>query len=135
MSRFASIQSVSFGQTSLGLPLSVRIARTAQTVPAAGDNDAFTTSIQLGTSSVVAEVRVRDVAVAEDLVLGQKATLSLRSNPTESGQAGRDITLAGAVLIAIEIAYEQASMAAATLRFIAEADQGATDPFDAENAA
>ncbi len=133
MDRYACIESVTFGQTALPLPISVRVGRRANPIPAAGQNESFTTSIQTETPSITAEVRIRGTAVAEALSLGRKDTLSFTIAPGRSGQDGREITLTGAVLVAIELSYEQASMAAATLRFVAETDSGISDPFYAED--
>ena len=134
MDRYTRIQSVTFGQTALPLPLSVRLRRHCEAAPAGGDADLFATSVQLNRPSLVAEVRVRGTNVAEALTLGQKDTLSVTVAPARSGQAGRTITLAGAVLASMELIYEQASMAMARLRFVAESADGATDPFSAEDA-
>ena len=133
MARYGRIESATFGQTALPLPLSVRIERRAEAIPAAGQNDVFATSIQLGTPSIRAEVRIRGTAVAEGLSLGQRDTLSFVIAPSQSGQDGRKVTLTGAVLMAVELAYDQSSMAVATLRFVAEAASGTTDPFSAKD--
>ncbi len=49
------------------------------------------------------------------------------------GAAPRRIVLTGAVLTAVELTYEQSSMATATLRFVAEATDGQQEPFLAED--
>jgi len=133
MARYGRIQSVCFGQTALPLPLSVRVERRAGTVTAAGQSDTFATSIQTEPAAIMAEVCIRGTAVAESLSLGERNTLSFVVAPSQSGQDGRSITLTGAILVAIELAYDQTSMAAATLRFVAEAANGTTDPFLAED--
>jgi len=133
MPRYTSVQSVSFGAVTLSLPLSVRVTRKVAPAPAAGDDDAFTTSVQTSAATVLIEVRTRDVAAAAALAPGEQAALTLTSGPTESGQAGRVVTLGGAVLTVIELNYDQSAMAVATLHFVAEADDGDTDPFTAED--
>ena len=132
MARYVHIASATFDEVPLPLPLSVRLSHRAEPTPAAGDNDAFATSIQLGVPVIVAEVRIRGTATAEGFSLGQQGTLSFTIAPGQSGSAPRTITLAGAVLVAVELAYEQASMATATLKFVAEAENGTTNPFSAE---
>lgn len=132
MERYQRITSVTFGALALPLPLSVRLSRKAEPQAARGDNDLFATSVQLAAPQMVAEVRIRGTAAAESLSLGQRGTLAITVAPAEAGKASRTITLAGAVLTAVELAYEQASMAAATLRFTAEAAAGNTDPFSTE---
>ena len=134
MERYQRITSVAFDQTALPLPLSVRLSRRAEPQPAAGDSDGFATSVQLGCPLIVAEVRIRGTAAAEGLSLGARGTLALTIAPTGGGQPSRTVTLIGAILTAIELSYEQTSMASATLRFVAEADDGDTDPFSAEEA-
>ncbi len=133
MARYTSVQSVSFGAATLSLPLSVRVTRKVTPAPAAGDDDAFVTSVQTTAATILVEVRTRDVAAADALSPGEQAALALTSGPTESSQAGRVVTLAGAVLTAIELNYDQSAMAIATLHFIAEAADGNTDPFTAED--
>ncbi len=133
MDRYLHIQSLKFGLESLPLPLLVRLSRSVQAAPAGGDNDAFITSVQLDQTTVSAEIRIRGTAVAESLSLGQQGDLTFAVAPTCSGQSARSVTLAGAVLVGVDIGYEQGSMAVATLRFIAEAADGNTDPFSAED--
>jgi hypothetical protein len=134
MERHLGISSVSFGQTALPLPLSLRVSRQAQVAPAGGDADVYATSVQLARPTIAAEARIRDTAAAEGLSLGQKADLSFTIASTQGNSPGRRVTLNGAVLVAIELAYEQSSPATATLRFVAEAQDGQTDPFAAEEA-
>lgn len=133
MDRYVRIESATFGQTELPLPVSVRLSRHAEAKTSGGDNDLFVTSVQLAQPVIAAEVRIRGTAAAEGLSLGTKETLSFTVGPTRHGQAARTITLSGAVLQAVELTYEQAAIAVATLRFVAEADTGTTDPFSAED--
>jgi len=134
MSRYRHVQSVTFGETLLPLPMSVRLSRRAETAPAAGDDEAFATSVQLRPATIAAEVRIRGTAVAEMLELGQQETLSLTVTPTQDGASSRTVTIAGAVLSDVELEYDQASMATARLRFVAEASDGNTNPYTAEDA-
>ena len=134
MSRYTRIDSVTFGQTSLSMPISVRLIRRAAPSPLAGDGEAFVTSIQLDCPVIVAEVRTRDTAEAEGFSLGQQGTLTFTVKPTDSGSGGRTITLTGAILQAIEHIYEQTSVAEAILKFVAEAAEPTTDPFSAGEA-
>jgi hypothetical protein len=134
MERYLGISSVAFGQTPLPLPLSVRVTRQVQLEPAAGDADLYATSVQLTRPTIAAEVRIRDTAAPEGMSLGQKADLSFTIAPAQSGAPGRRVTLSGAVLVAVELAYEQSSLATATLRFVCESQDGQTDPFAAEEA-
>lgn len=129
--RYQRITAVTFGALELPLPMSVRLYRSAEPQLARGDGDLFATSVQLSSPQITAEVRIRGTAVAETLSLGQCGSLTFTVAPAQSGQASRTVTLGGAVLTAVELAYEQTAMAAATLRFAAEATDGA-DPFHAE---
>ena len=133
MGRYVRIQSVTFGQTELLLPLSVRLSRHSEASPARSDNDLFATSIEIVQPALVAEVRIRDTAVAEDLSLGQQGDLSFTVCSTTSGGSSRVVELSDAVLVSVELAYEQSAMATALLRFVAESDDGAQEPFSAEN--
>jgi len=133
MARYTSIQSVGFGAVSLSLPLSVRITRKVEPVAGAGDNDVFAISVQITPVTILTEVRTRDMAAADSLSPGEQGTLTLTSGPTENDQAGRVIALTGAVLTAVELDYDQSAMAMATLRFVAEATAGDSDPFSAED--
>ncbi len=132
MGRYSRIESVTFGQTSLPLPLSVRLSRRTEAMPSASNNDIFVTSVQVDPVMVAAEVRFRDTSAAEGLSLGQQGDLSFTTGPTQSGQAPREITLAGAVLVAVDLMYEQGAVATATAKFVAEADSGSADPFSSE---
>jgi len=132
MDRYVRIQSATFDQTELPLPISVRLSRRSEIEVAGGDNDSFITSVQLGQPIIAADVRIRGTSAAEGLSLGDKGTLSFTVGPARHGQPPKTIHLDGAVLQAVELTYEQAAMAVATLRFIAEASAGTTDPFSAE---
>ena len=134
MGRHMRIANVTFGQTALPLPVSARLSRCTTPRAYLSDGDVFTTSVEISPPSLTAEVRIRDTATAEDLSLGQQGDLTLTVLPTGSGGSSREITLSGAVLIAVELTYEQSSMATALLRFAAESDDGQQDPFSAEDA-
>jgi hypothetical protein len=131
MSRYVGIEELTFGGAALPLPLSLHLSRQVAALPAGGDNDFFATSVQLSRPTLMAEARIRDTAAAEGLSLGRREDLSFTVAASD-GQQRRRITLAGAVLIAVELHYEQAAVAAATLRFLAEADDGGDDPFAGE---
>lgn len=133
MSRYMRIRSVLFDSTEIPLPLSVRLSRRADNDIAGGDNDAFITSVQVNHPLIVADVRTRGTAAAEELTLGESGTLTLIVEPASGDQSARAITLTGAVLTAVEITYEQATMAVANLRFVAEAGSGLSSPFSAED--
>lgn len=134
MSRYARVQAVTFGQTALPLPMSVRVTRQAETSALAGDSDAFATSIQLGAPAIVVELRIRGTATAEALSPGQQGALCFTVMPAGGSGAARSVTVAGAVLHSVELAYDQSAMAVATLRFVAEAAGANSDPFSAEDA-
>ena len=131
MARYSRILSADFGQTALPLPVSLRLARRAEALPAAGQDAAFPTSVQTATRMVTAELRMRAVAVAESLLVGDRRTLTVRIGAADGG-AGRTVRMDGAVLTAVEIAYDQTAPAVATLRFTAEAPDGTAEPFAAE---
>lgn len=133
MERYTHVDSVLFGETSLPLPVSVRLSRRSQPASLAADSDRFLTSVQVGPVEHVVELRFRGTAVAETLSPGQQATLCFVIRPTRGGQKPRQITLSGAVLVGVEIHYEQSNAAAATLQFAAEASAGDVDPFSAED--
>ncbi|HPK71953.1 MAG TPA: hypothetical protein PLN93_08430 [Vicinamibacterales bacterium] len=80
------------------------------------------------------QAMMRGTAAAEALSPGQIGTLTFVVGPAAAGQAPRRVTLAGAVLTGADVAYEQAGFAEATLRFVAEAADGLTDPHAAEDA-
>ena len=134
MDRYMRVQSLTFGSTDLPLPLSVRVSRQCEALSAGGDNDLFATSVQLGRPALVADVRIRGTAAAEAISLGEKETLSFTVAPASDEQASRTVTLTGAVLVSVELIYEQSAMAVARLRFVAEASSPAGDPFSAEDA-
>ena len=134
MQRYRGIESVRFGGAALPLPVSASLSRQAAPLPAGGDGDAYTTDVRLGRPTLTATVRLRGTAAAEALELGQAAALSITVAPAASGQAGRTLSLAGAVLAGIDLRYTQAGMAEAELRFVAEAVAGTVDPFSAEDA-
>ncbi len=133
MNRYSHVSSVTFGQTALPLPLSVRVGRSINASPADSDEGVFATSVQTGPAAITVEIRFRGTAVAESLSLGEQGDISFTVSPTASGQSGRNITISGAVLTASDISYAQDTMAVATLRFTAEADDANTDPFTAED--
>ncbi len=132
MERYGAISGATFGQTDLSGPISVRLVRQAKPAPMGGDSDAFTTSVQLDRPVISVEVRIRDTAVADGLSLGQAGVLSIEIAATRSGQAGRSISITNAVLTGIEFQYEQSAPAVAKLTFTAEATDGDTDPFTAQ---
>lgn len=132
MERYGDIAGATFDQTVLSGPVSVRILRQAKPAPMSGDNDAFSTSIQLSGPVINIEVRIRDTAVADGLSLGQAGILAIEITATRSGQNGRSISITDAVLTAIEFQYEQSAPAVAKLTFTAEANEGNTDPFVAQ---
>ena len=134
MGRYTRIESVTFGQTSLPLPLTVKISRKTDAKAATGDDESFATSVQISQAVLIAEVRIRGTATAEDLSLAAQGNLSFTVKPAQSQGSSRTITLSGAVLTAVELSYEQSAMATALLRFVAEAGDGNQDPFSAEDA-
>jgi len=135
MARYGAISSISFAQTSLSLPMSVRLFRQASALPAAGDSGPFATSVQLHKHTIGVEVRTRDTAAAEGLSVGQAGVLSIELAGAEAGQASRTVTIDQAVLTGIDLRYEQITPATVKLTFLAEASDANTDPFSAEEAA
>ncbi len=131
MGRYTRIISATFGQTALPLPVSIRLSRHAGALATGADSDSFATSIQLDRPILTAEVRIRDIAAAEALTLGDIATLSFTIASAE-GQQARIVSLVGSVLTDVRLSYEQSGMATAELKFAAEAQSGAIDPFAAE---
>ncbi len=131
--RYTRIANLSFDGVILPLPLSVHLSRRAEPTPTGSDSDAFCTNVQTERVTTVAEVRFRGIAAAEGFALGRIGTLCFQNDSTESGQSGRDVNLSGAVLTAVELFYEQGSLATAVMRFTAQADDGSTDPFTAED--
>jgi len=134
MERYGDITSATFDQTALTGPVSVRILRQAKPAPMGSDNDTFSTSIQLSMPVINIEVRIRDTAVADGLSLGQAGVLAIEIAATRDGQNGRSISITDVVLIGIEFQYEQSTPAVAKLTFTAQANQGNTDPFVAQEA-
>ena len=131
MNRYSGIETLAFGTVALPLPLSVHISRQIAALPASGDAELFATSVQTGRPTLLAEAKIRDISAAEGLELASKADLSFVVACCD-GSGKRRITLAGAVLVAVELGYEQSSMATATLRFLAEACDGLIEPFAGE---
>ena len=134
MQRYRGIESVSFGDIALPLPVSVDLSRRAGALPAGGDGDTYDTDVRLARPLLAATVRLRGTAAAEARTLGEFGTLTFTVAPAASDQAGRTISLAGAVLSGVDLHYSQAGMAEAELRFVVEAAQGTVDPFQAEDA-
>lgn len=134
MDRYTRIVSVSFDASDLALPLSVKLLRRADPHVAGSDSDAYPTSVELSPPSITAEVRIRGTASAEALSLGSRGDLVFTVAAASSGTSDRSITITGAVLIAVEMSYEQSSMATAVLLFVAEADDGSQNPYSAEDA-
>lgn len=132
MNRYKNIANVSFDGRELLLPLSVKVSRQSTPLPACSDSDIFPTSIQLGLPVVAVELRLRGIAGAEGLALGEAGTLAFTIGPAAGSQAGRSISIEQAVLHAIEVDYQQAALAVAVLRFAAASD-GRQDPFSAED--
>jgi hypothetical protein len=133
VNRYVCIKDLTFDGVALPLPLSLRLSRQGQALPAGGDGDLFATSVQLARPALAVEVRIRDSSAAEALALGQRGTLAF-TVAAASGQGARQITVSGAVLTGVELAYEQIAPAVATLRFVAEADNGLIEPLTAEEA-
>jgi len=132
--RYLSIKTAAFAGIDLPLPVSLRLGRTAQPQPASADSDIYVTSVELDSHRLTAELSIRDTSIAEALTLGQAGQLTCTIAPASSSLADRAVTLSGAVLVSIELSYQQSAMATATLRFVAEAADGAQDPFSAEEA-
>ena len=134
MSHYTTIQAATFDEVPLASVLMVRIVRRAATSASAGDSDAFVTSVQPAPVQIEAELRTRDLAMAEALAIGTQGVLAFTTASAQPSLPGREIALAGAVLSAVELTYEQTAMGVATLRFIAEAADGSTDPFAGQEA-
>jgi hypothetical protein len=132
MSQYTTIQSAAFAGTALTSVLLVRIVRRAATNAQSGDADAFATSVQPAPVQLEAELRTRDIAAAEAFAIGTQGTLSFETASAQAGQAGREVTLDGAMLTATELTYEQSAIGIATLRFVVEAADGVVDPFTAQ---
>lgn len=133
MERYTNIKSAMFGDRPLDLPMSVRLFRKAQEV-AAGSSQAMPTMVQLGQVVVGAEVKLRGMACGEALALGAQETLSLVMGSSQAAGRDRTITMAGAVLTAVELDYSQSAPACCTLRFLAQASQDNLDPLVAKEA-
>ena len=129
MSRFTRIEEVRFGGRVISLPLSVRLGRRSEAIPGMGDGDLLPSAIQIGSVTILVEVRVRDCQAAEELSLGDQGQLRLVMRSSD-GQRCRQITLACAVLTASEIQYEQHAPASALLKFAA-CNYG-NEPYEAE---
>jgi hypothetical protein len=133
MDRYGRISYATFGATTLPLVLWAKVTQRAEPDIGAGDGDKFATSVQLGPPLLSAEVRIRGTAAAEALALGSQADLTLSILPAARGGTARTITLAGAVLTAVELQYEQSAMATANLKFVAQSSDGQGNPFGAED--
>ncbi|MBI5723190.1 MAG: hypothetical protein HZA50_04470 [Planctomycetes bacterium] len=131
--RYSRILSATFNGGDLPLPLAVQIARKSAELPAGGDADAFSTSVQIERPVLQATVRIRGTATAEQLALGQSGSLVIRIASADGHVPDRTITIDQAVLTDISIDYQQTSPAAASLRFVAQSSDGQTDPFGAED--
>ena len=131
MSRYTQILSADFGNTRLSLPMSLRLSRSAQPQPAAGDGQRFIASIEIARPIVLVELRLRGIASAEALTLGQTDRLAVTLGPAAKDMPNRIVSLQRAVLVAIELDYQQTTAATALLQFAAEATDD-TDPFSAQ---
>ncbi len=131
MNRWDSIRQVSFAGGSLGLVTAVRVLRSAEVRPAGGDGDAFDTSVQLDRPAITVELATRSTDAAEALALGDAGELALTLEPARQGQPAREVRLAGAVLVGLELVYHQTVPAEAHLRFRIEAAGPGQDPFSA----
>ncbi len=132
MGRYLQIISAQFAQAPLPLPVSARVVRRVEVHPAAGC-DSYVTSVQTSAGAVEIHLRIRDTAAAENLTPGQDGELKLTVAATDAGRAAREITVSAAVLTAVELSYRQTDPAEATLRFLAQADDGGQSPFAAED--
>ena len=129
-----TIESAAFGQTELSSPISIRIARRAEPLIKFGDDEMFSRSVQLDERTIQVELRLRNTTIAENLSLGQADVLSIHLSACGINQTDRNITITDAVLIGMEMEYAQATNPVAKLTFLAEAQDGNTDPFFAEDA-
>lgn len=130
MSRYRAIADVVFAGAPLGLASSLRIRRRREPLPSCGDAQAFPSSIQVGPSTILVDLHLRDLPAAESLELGQVGELSFQVISCQD-DSRRTVCLAGAVLVGIETLYQQDSPATAVLSFAAESPEGLTDPFTA----
>lgn len=119
MPRTQSITHVSFDGDGLGRVLSVRFARSADADSGRGNGR---TALPPERPTLTIEVRTRDVQQAEALALGRRGDLVFTVGPTEAGQEDRQVTLADAMFVVLDVQYEQAAPAVAVLRFEAECD-------------
>jgi len=133
MDRYMRILSASFDGSALPGPMEARLTRRAEPLPAAGDADSFASSVQLHAPRTIVEVRIRGTKAAEGFAIGAAGELSFTVAAANNQAAGRRITIARAILAAVELAYEQTAPATARLRFVAESLDGETDPFLAED--
>jgi hypothetical protein len=130
VSRYRAIAEVIFAGLPLGLASSLRIRRRREPLPACGDDQAFTSSLQVGPSTILVDLHIRDLPAAEALELGQAGELSFQVLSCQD-DSRRSVRLAGAVLVGIETLYQQDAPATAVLSFAAESADGLTDPFTA----
>ncbi len=132
MPRYFRITSAQFGPSLLGLPISARLVRRLEVHPA-GAGGIYVTSVQTSNAMLEVHLIIRDISAAENLTPGQDGDLMLTVAPAAAGQASRELTVSRAVLIAVELSYQQSHLAEATLKFLAEADTGEDSPFAAED--
>jgi hypothetical protein len=133
MTRHLAVESVTFGQVELAGPRSVRLSRLATPASAVSDHHRLPTSVELTSQSLVVEVVVRDIAAAETLPLGQQDPLTIVLPGDRQDGPSRQIQVDGAVLTAVELSYGQAAAAEATLRFVAQPEDGNIEPLSAED--
>lgn len=132
MERTTRIHSVRFGSQALGLTMWARFSRKVQPQPVAGDADAFARGAQFGPATLVAEIKIRDVAAAESLSPGLVAALCVQVSDAGAAGPARSVEISQALLTAVELEYAQGSPAAAVLRFEAQSPDGQTNPFSAK---
>jgi len=131
MARYTRILSAAFDGETLNLPVAAKISRRSGPLPAAGDDQSFPTSVQIAAAELSAEVRIRDIAIAEGLSLGREGSLSMVIAEADNANASRTVTLNPATLVGCELKYSQASVAEAVLHFAAGSTDGITSGFDA----
>lgn len=129
MTRYGAIDNVLFGETALGLPVSLRVNRRCDALALTGEAASFPASVQPGPAGMTIELHLRDLPAADALTLGQAAKLSFDLLPTADGQAVRHVEIDRAVLVGIQTHYRQDAPAEAVLTFSAESADGAADPF------
>jgi hypothetical protein len=132
MPRYTKILSATFGSGPLELPMSLKLVRSAQPQPAAGDGQHFIASVEIARPIVLAELRIRGIASAEAMSLGQRDHLAVTLGPATAGEPNRKVSLRRAVLLAVELDYQQTAAASALLRFAAEANDDDTDPYESQ---